>query len=284
MRRREPDEWDALDRVELGARPEHLEHPRDDVDLHSLILEQPDHVERLLVRIVREGDDHTIDTVLVDELPDLRRRPEQLERRPAVLQCAPVVVDETDDVEPVAAVLAHLLGEQPRDVARADDEDVLHVRGLASADHADENAEEPDEPDRERPEHHDALERRVSDLDHMRSDEEDPGSDRDHLEHAEEVVDRRMVGPLLVPVVQPVQPGENHPQRQARAEQDELPLRHHGVDGRRRRDDSLRDDERGHEPDDVREKQQSTHEPATARAPGRRRAGGVVGRCRYSLR
>ena len=231
VRRREPDERDALDRVELGARPEHLEHPRDDVDLHPLILEQPDHVERLLVRIVREGDDHAIDPVLVDELPDLRRRPEQLERRPAVLHGAPVVVDEADDVEPVAAVLAHLLGEQPRDVARADDEDVLHVGGLAPADHSDEDAEEPDEPDRERPEHHEPLERRMSELHDVRADEEDPGSDRDHLEDAEEVVDGRVIGALLVTVVQPMQARENHPQRQARAEQDELPLRHDGVDG-----------------------------------------------------
>ena len=223
VRRREPDERDALDRVELGARPEHLEHPRDDVDLHPLILEQPDHVERLLVRVVREGDHDAVDPVLVDELPDLDRRAEQLERRPAVLHGAPVVVDEADDVEPVSAVLAHLLGEQPRDVARPDDEDVLDVRGLAPADHADEDAEEPDEADGEHPEHDEPLEGRVGEPDDVRADEEDPCSDRDHLEDAEEVVDRRMVGPLLVPVVQPVQPREHHPQRQARAEQDELP-------------------------------------------------------------
>ena len=113
------------------------------------------------------------------------------------------------------------------------------------------------------------LERRMGELHDVRPDEEDPGSDRDHLEDAEEVVDGRMVGALLVTVVQPMQAREDHPQRQARAEQDELPLRHHGVDGRRRRNDSLRDDERSHEPDDVREEQQSTHEPAAARAPGR---------------
>ena len=51
MRRREPDERNALDRMELGAGPKHLEHPRNDVDLHPLILEEPDHVERMLVGI-----------------------------------------------------------------------------------------------------------------------------------------------------------------------------------------------------------------------------------------
>jgi hypothetical protein len=270
--------------MELGARPEHLEHPRDDVDLHPLILEQPDHVERLLVRVVRKGDDHAIDPVLVDELPDLERRPEQLERRATVLHGASVVVDEADDVQPVAAVLPHLLGKELRDVARADDEDVLHVRGLASADHADEDAEEPHEPDGERPEDDQPLEGRVCELDHMRANEEDPCADRDHLEDAEEVVDRRVIRPFLVPVVQPVQPSENHPQRQARAEQHELPLRDDGVHRCRRTNNPLRDDERRHEPDDVCEEQQPPHEPAATRAPCRRPRGGKVGRCRYSLR
>ena len=183
---------------------------------------------------------------------------------------AAVVVDEADDVEPVAAVLAHLLGEQARDVARADDEDVLHVRGLASADHADEDAEEPDEADRERPEHHEPLERRMGELDDVRADEEDPGSDRDDLEDAEEVVDGRVIGALLVAVVQPVQRARESP-RAGRLAQNRTSS-HCGTTvstGVGRRNDSLRDDERGHEPDDVREEQQSTHEPAAARAPGR---------------
>ena len=46
-------------------------------------------------------------------------------------------------------------------------------------------------------------------------DEEAPRSERDDLEDADDVVDRRVVGPLLVAVVQPVDPGEQHPERQA---------------------------------------------------------------------
>ena len=37
-RGRQPDERDALDRVELRVRPEHLEQPRDDVDLDVGVL------------------------------------------------------------------------------------------------------------------------------------------------------------------------------------------------------------------------------------------------------
>ena len=64
------------------------------------------------------------------------------------------------------------------------------------------------------------------------NDENTPRSQRDHLEHAEEIVDGRVVGPLLVSVVQPVDAGEQNPERKAQEEEHDLPPRLDLVDGR----------------------------------------------------
>ena len=79
-RNREPDEWDPLDRVQLRARPEDLEHARDDVDLDVVVLHRSDDLERLLVRVGRERDDDAVDRVGADEVAQVLRPPEQVER------------------------------------------------------------------------------------------------------------------------------------------------------------------------------------------------------------
>ena len=64
----QPDQRNALDRVQLGVRAEHLEHARDDVDLDVAVLHRADHLERLLVRIGRERDHDAVRPVLADEV------------------------------------------------------------------------------------------------------------------------------------------------------------------------------------------------------------------------
>ena len=111
--------------------PDHLEEAWDEVDLDVEILERPDEVEHLLVRVVREGDDDALD---VQDLDHLRQLPEPAEERDVVEALGAVlglVVDEADEVEPVFGVLAQLLRDQLPDVAGADDDRVLHVGEMA---------------------------------------------------------------------------------------------------------------------------------------------------------
>ena len=77
--RREPDQRDALDRVQLRTRAEHLEHPRHDVDLDVAVLELADDLERLFVRLGAECDHHAVRGVLLDEPGEIVRIAEQLD-------------------------------------------------------------------------------------------------------------------------------------------------------------------------------------------------------------
>jgi len=59
--RRQPDERHTLDGVNLHPGPDELEESWHDVDLHVEILEGAKRLERFLVRVARERDDHPLD-------------------------------------------------------------------------------------------------------------------------------------------------------------------------------------------------------------------------------
>ena len=59
--------------------------------------------------------------------------------------------------------------------------------------------------------------------DDMRDDEKAPRSERDDLKDADDVIDGRMIGSLLVAVVEPVNPSEQHPERERCEEERSLP-------------------------------------------------------------
>ena len=183
--------------------------------------------------------------------------------------CEVVPVDEPDDVEPVLGMLLDLVGEQLRDLARPDDDDVLHVRHLTASDQPAERAKERDERDRDQPEHDEPPEVRVRHVDDVREDEVGPGSERERLEHADDVVDGRVVGTLLVAVVEAVDVEQEDPERHRRREEDDLPGRNDRVDPRDRWRKGHGNGIRGNEADDVRREQESSHEPAAV--PGRRK-------------
>ena len=63
----------------------------------------------------------------------------------------------------------------------------------------------------------------------VRDDEEAPRSERDDLKDADDVVDGRVIGSLLVAVVEPVNPREQHPERERRDEERGLPHRSDAV-------------------------------------------------------
>jgi hypothetical protein len=97
----------------------------------------------------------------------------------------------------------------------------------------------------------------------VRQNEEAPRAESDHLDDADDVVDRRVVGALLVTVVQAVHACQQDPQRDGRSEQQDLRDRSDPV-GRGGRGDRHGDDVRRHEADDVGEKEQPPHEPSAA--------------------
>ena len=73
-----------------------------------------------------------------------------------------------------------------------------------------------------------------------------------------------MVGPLLVAVVQPVDPGEQHPQRETRREEGNLPPGSDPIWRRLGRREFHRDDVRNEKTDDVGDQQETPHEPTAA--------------------
>ena len=106
----------------------------------------------------------------------------------------------------------------------------------------------------------------------MRGNEEAPRAERDDLDDADDVVDRRVVRSLLVPVVEAVDPREQHPQRKARHEEGDLPTGRDPIRSRIRRREVHGDDIRACEADDVGHEKKPPHEPSTPPTGGRPRA------------
>ena len=196
------------------------------------------------------------------ELGKVVGRAEQLELTRPVGGRVGAAVDEADDVEAVFRVLADLAVEELRHVPRADDDHVLDVGRVTSADDAGGRSEERDEHDRCQPEDDEPRHRRVRQAGEMRDREEGPGSDRDDLEDAEDVVHRGVIAPLLVPVVEGMCSREKHPQREAGDEERDFPPNVDPVGNRRGRTDCEGEQERRHEPDDVGREEEAPHEPA----------------------
>ena len=106
--------------------------------------------------------------------------------------------------------------------------------------------------------------------------EEHPDADRDQVEHADDVVGRRVIRSLLVAVVEAVELRRDDPGGQADEEEDEQlgDIGMNAVEHVPERD--LGDDERGDQPDQVGAEQRPPNEPASAVAratAGRLRAG-----------
>ena len=133
-----------------------------------------------------------------------------------------VVVDESDDVEAVLRMLEELLRDQLADAACSDDQRVLDVRRCPSNDRAGHDAATGDEHDRRHPECEELAEVWFGHMREPGAGNEDPGAEGDHVENTPRVIDRGIVGLLLVAVVEPVRAGEQHPDRQRRDEDERL--------------------------------------------------------------
>ena len=94
--------------------------------------------------------------------------------------------------------------------------------------------------------------------------------DRDEMEDADEVVGGRVVGALLVVVVEAVELGHDHPGRQADEEDEQLDLRADRVGAAVHLEEERRREERERQPDEVGQHEHAPHEPAAAYPDGAR--------------
>ena len=167
-------------------------------------------------------------------------------------------------------MLDELPGNELANVAGTDDDDVLHVRVAAAGDRPGAGPRERDEENAERPEGDELGEVRLGETGHRRAREEEPGTGRQEPEDADEVVDRRVVGTLLVVVVELVELRDHDPERQRGDEQEDLDPDAHRAGSRIEAERDLGRDERQHEPQYIGEDQEPDDEPP-ARALGRAR-------------
>ena len=125
--RRQPHQRNPLDRVDADAGAEDVEEPGDDVDLDVEVLNLADESERLVVAIVREGDDHALDVEQLHELPQLLRAAQHRQMIEIVAPLLGLGVDEADEIDAVLVVVEDLARGQLAHVAGADDDRVLQV-------------------------------------------------------------------------------------------------------------------------------------------------------------
>ena len=260
--RRKADQRQPLDRVDAHARADELEEARHDVDLDVEVFELADDVEHLLVRFVREGDDHALDVEQAHDRGQALGAAEQREMLEVVAAVLGIGVDEADEVDPVLRMVQELPGDQLPDLAGADDHGVLQIRDVAPRYGARRSASEGDESDRRRPEQHQLRRRRMGEPGEVRADGEDPRADRDHVEDAREVVRGRVVGPLLVALVEAVQLRDDDPAGHGGEEGEDLGARIEHADPGASGRQPLCQQKREHKPGHVRGQQHPPDEPA----------------------
>ena len=120
-----------------------------------------------------------------------------------------------------------------------------------------------DQHDRERPERSRLLEVRLEEARHVTEAVDDPDRHGDEVEDADDVVDGRVVGALLVAVVERVDLRGHHPGRQR--DQEEQPLRARGETLEERRaggEQRLGEEERRDQADHVGDEERAPDEPA----------------------
>src|SRR3954447_18244158 len=101
------------------ARTDGVKESRHDVHLNPALVERTGELERALIGIVRERDDHALDVEELDELVDLLATAEQDDVLEVVAALLRFIVDEPDEVQRVFRVLEDLSCNELPDIARA---------------------------------------------------------------------------------------------------------------------------------------------------------------------
>ena len=259
---RQADKRQRLDRVHLHPRADRLEQPGDEVDVDRARLEAVNDLEQVLVPVVRVGDDHAVDTELVDERRQVVDAAEQTEVADVAAPHPGLGVYEADELDSVLRVLLDLAGDQLADVAGTDHDRVLYEERAPARDRPADGTGSDDERDRHDPEGDHArrvLRGGVREPDHTR---EDPHPDRDDGEDAEEVIHRGMVRARVVAAVQSAEDRDRHPNGKAEDEDSALqPRRDDVVCAPARLEQKLTEDEGEAEPEDVGDEQHAVQEP-----------------------
>ena len=116
---------------------------------------------------------------------------------------------------PYSGCWTYLRRDQLADLARADDHGVLDVRGAAPDEASPDDASACDEDDREQPERNRLVDLRRGDPVAQAPAKRTQTPTVTRWKTSDHVVGRRMIGPFLVAVVEPVEPRGEHPERQA---------------------------------------------------------------------
>ncbi len=199
MRRADREQRQAADLVQRLDAVEELEEAGHDVDRDAGIPAGADRLQQLLVAGAREGDDHAVDLLRLDDLVEVVE-PAQ----PGQVGCADVVhlvVDHADRNEAELAIVSQLLDQLPGDDAGAEDQGALAQLG---------GAMEPgphdrpgDAGQRSRRGHGEEGERdAVVEAEQRRGGEEGPGDQHHGDENPRNLRDRRGPGRELIAAVE----------------------------------------------------------------------------------
>ena len=262
-RGRNADESEALEQVHAGAGPHEIEQPWNDVDDDVVVAHRSDDGHRLGIGLVRERDDDPVNAMLRDELLEPVQPAENKDvvcLRPAGPRLG---VDETEQVEAILGMLSDLAGDELPDVACTEHDRSHGVRARTAAQRASHRAGCRDERDREQPEDDEPLRLRRGEPCQPRQHLEEPRSERDDDEDADELVHGRVVGALLVPLVVALQLREHQPHRQRQEEEEDLAARLDAIGRRHGLEAERRDGECECDPQCVRRYERTPNEPPT---------------------
>ncbi len=194
------------------------------------------------------------------------RGPAEKERQPfreVVVEGRGPIVDEPDELDAVLTMVQELQRKLLSDGARPDDHRILGIAGEMAAQCARDGAQRRDQEDREEPEDAEPAEHRLDEMRCHTEQREHPYADGDAAEHADDVVDRRVIGPLLVSVVEALEPEQEDPEREG---QEQGQVLHPGADPVCRRarvgHEQACEHERQNEARDIREQQRTADELA----------------------
>ena len=152
-----------------------------------------------------DRDDHLVGMELVEDLPDLLGRAEDVEAMQAHAALARVVVEEADRLRPEVGVELQLAGDHLPSRPRADHEHPPRAADIAAGEplHQDHPSEEPGAADQEDREQEVADDDRPRDLvverlQQQERDRQDRGRDRAGAQHGDHVRQAEVAPPLLV--------------------------------------------------------------------------------------
>ena len=127
------DDRNAVEILEPGAQRDDLQQVGHDLDVDDLAVGALDERQHLHVLFERQRDVELIDALALQDLAGLGERAEQRQAAIAEMIAAGAVVDEADDLVAELAVLEHLVGDQPPELARAGDQHPLEADAGAPA-------------------------------------------------------------------------------------------------------------------------------------------------------